>query len=86
MADYPEFFWFDGDGELTIYHDTFTSFKVVFQTHEYSVNGKTVTKSNISPYIQQVDAAVNQILKDMPQDSDLRKIHHLHDYLAEHID
>lgn len=86
MADHPEYFWYDGDGSLTIEHDSWTTFKVIFETHEYSVNGKTVTKSNVNQYIQQVENVAKQILKDMPTDSDLRKIHHLHDYLTTHIE
>ena len=86
MADHPEYFWFDGDGSLAIYHDSWTTFKVVFEAHEYSVNGQKVTKSNVNQYIQQVEKAAKAIIQDMPTDSDLRKIHHLHDYLTTHID
>lgn len=85
MADHPEYFWFDGDGSLAIYHDSWTTFKVVFETHEYSVNDQLVTKSNVNQYIQQVENAAKKILADMPTDSDLRKIHYLHDYLTTNI-
>ncbi|MBE6959229.1 MAG: hypothetical protein E7448_00700 [Ruminococcaceae bacterium] len=86
MADHPEYFWFDGYGNISIYHDTLTTYKVVFEVKEYSAGGKTVTKSNVNQFIQQVEAAANKALKDMPTDKDLAKIHYLHDYLASNID
>ena len=85
MADHPEFFWFDGNGDYAIQHDSWTTFKVIFHTHDYSVNGNSVNKNNVNQYIQQVENAANQILKNMPTDRDLAKIHYLHDYLATHI-
>lgn len=86
MADHPEYFWFDGDGGLSIYHSKGDEFTVYFQTHAYSVDGKTVTKSNIGPYIQQLERAAAEALRNMPTDRDLAKIHYLHDYLAETIE
>ncbi|MBO5322605.1 MAG: hypothetical protein J6A88_00675 [Oscillospiraceae bacterium] len=86
MADHPEYFWFDGRGELSLCHDSWTTFKVQFIVTEYSVDDNKVTKANVDQYIREVEMAADKALKNMPTDSDLSKIHYLHDYLAEHMD
>ena len=81
--DYPEFFWFNGALSIGIMGST-----VKLIPMSYSVDGVVINnQSELQPYINQLEQAVDNALSEIQSDfSDYEIAHTIHDYLVQSVE
>lgn len=82
ISDYPEFFWFNGDGSIS--YDNNGNY--IFTTSGYVIDGKTVNADSVAAYKAELESAAASAIAGMPNGSDYDKALYLHDYIALAVD